>query len=149
MLQEDCDGFVAMIFKGAIQDRQCSQQEKDILQQDLSMWREVGKLTATRKEYCSALAKAAFLYSDTNNLHRDIQLAYVPGYDAIRIFDLLLDMVYSTVLHSMIPWAGRPVTMIYVYGDFTSCFRICNISDLSREAFVDKQSIPKRQSKRV
>ena len=56
-------------------------------------------VTATRKEYTGALAKAAFTYSDDNNLHRDIQLAYVPGYDAIRIFHLLLDMVYSTVLH--------------------------------------------------
>jgi hypothetical protein len=109
------------------------------------MWREIAKLTATRKEYTSALAKAAFKFSEDNNLHRDIQLAYVPGYDAIRIFHLQLDMVYSTVLHTMMPWSGQPVSLIMIYGDFTSCFS--NISNDSREQFIKRQSVPSNRAR--
>ena len=144
MLPQDTSGYVALIFKGTVENRRYSEEEKEEIESDFSKWREVGKLTATRKEYASALAKATFEYSEANFLHRGIQLAYTPGYDAIRIFHLLKDMVFACVVNRPVKWLGRVTSFINIWGDLTSCFS--GIIDEAREEFIVTQRVPDRRA---
>jgi hypothetical protein len=79
---EDNLSVVFTGFKGKIESRVYSEQEKIELCSRNDMWREIGLLTEHRKAFASALARRFLEYADENMMHCGIQLAYVGKYDA-------------------------------------------------------------------
>jgi hypothetical protein len=73
---EDNLSVVFTGFKGKVESRVYSEEEKRKLCTRNDMWREIGLLTEHRKAFASALAHRMLDYADGNMMHCGIQLAY-------------------------------------------------------------------------
>ena len=99
-------------FKGKVESRVYSEQEKLELCTRKAMWREIGLLTEHRKAFASALARKVLEYADENTIHCGIQLAYVGKYDAIWLMHVKYDQVHATVLYKSVLWTHRGVVLL-------------------------------------